>query len=48
MKKYMIGFILLFIIICTQASAEITGDCGPNVTWVYDNTTYTLTMSGSG
>lgn len=29
-------------------AAETSGTCGENVTWSYDKTTYTLTISGEG
>jgi hypothetical protein len=30
------------------ASADESGTCGDNVTWTYNETTHTLTISGSG
>ena len=58
MKKKLLAIILviaLIISICPlgmftfTASAEtVSGTCGTNLTWQYDTSTYTLTISGTG
>ncbi|MEG0972863.1 MAG: leucine-rich repeat domain-containing protein [Lachnospiraceae bacterium] len=54
-KKYIVGVIgiCLFIFIGTfslkaRASAVVSGDCGENLTWIYDDLLETLTISGTG
>lgn len=54
MKKIRLGIIMMvFCVLCLwqtkQVRAEvITGQCGDDVTYVYDSATETLTISGSG
>ena len=39
---------VISIIPITASAATKSGTCGENVTWTYDDTTYTLTISGTG
>lgn len=54
MKKRFWAFMVLSTVLCTvfPTSAEnantIDGSCGKNLTWVYDYSTKTLTISGEG
>ena len=43
-----LAIIMVISIIPITASAATSGTCGENVTWTYDDTTYTLTISGTG
>ena len=45
----LLAFMMVISIIPITASAtETTGICGDNLTWSYDDTTCTLTISGEG
>ena len=46
MRKQILFFILTFLPLL--ASAEKSGTCGEKLTWTYEETTKTLTISGSG
>ena len=46
MKQTFLGIILLLLPL--QASADESGTCGENVTWIYSEATKTLTISGNG
>ncbi len=57
MKKYLSVLLALMMVVCAipmstyaaEAEATVTsGTCGENVTWNYDDKTYTLTISGEG
>lgn len=54
MRKRILSFMLIFSILATlitalpiTASAEMSGDCGDNLTWTLDDDG-TLTISGTG
>ena len=44
--KYIFSFIMLLLPVA--ANADDSGTCGDNLTWTYNETTHTLTISGSG
>ena len=46
MKKQLLLLVMMFLPMA--ASADLSGTCGDNVTWSYEETTQTLTISGSG
>ena len=39
---------IISIIPITASAATYSGTCGDNLTWTYDSSTYTLTISGTG
>lgn len=41
-------FLFIMLLLPMAASADQSGTCGDNVTWTYNETTHTLTISGSG
>ena len=40
--------VISIIPITASAAAPTSGTCGDDLTWTYDDTTYTLTISGTG
>ena len=46
MKKLALILSLYFVTLCSWA--QNNGKCGDNLTWRYDKTTQTLTISGTG
>ena len=46
MKKVLLTIMTMFLPL--MASADYSGSCGDNVTWYYEESTHTLTISGSG
>lgn len=50
MKKIalLVAIIFSLLALAISANAEVTGSCGPNATWSFDDTTGALTISGSG
>lgn len=46
MKKLLL--LLLFTLLPIMANADERGTCGENLTWTYEETTKTLTISGNG
>ena len=52
MKKRMLALLLALAMVLSVApavaAAEVSGTCGENVTWVFDESTGTLTISGTG
>lgn len=46
MKKVLLT--IMTMILPLMASADYSGSCGDNVTWYYNESTHTLTISGSG
>ena len=46
MKKQLLLFVMMLL--PTVASADDSGSCGENVTWIYVEATHTLKISGSG
>ena len=56
MKRRILSLLLAVALLCTllpqltlaAAAAEVTGTCGENLTWSYDDTTHKLTVSGTG
>ncbi len=44
-----LSVVMIFSVVSITASAEkVKGDCGANLNWAYDSSTYTLTITGSG
>lgn len=44
-----LAILMVMSIVTITASAEtVSGTCGDNITWTYDEPTYTLTISGTG
>ena len=41
-------FLFIMLLLPMAASADQSGTCGENLTWTYNETTHTLTISGSG
>ena len=41
-------FLFIILLLPMAASADESGTCGENLTWTYNETTHTLTISGSG
>ncbi len=54
MKKFskilsiILSIMLVISIVPITASAATSGTCGDNLSWTYDSSTYTLTISGTG
>ncbi len=52
MSRKLLSIILAIMMVITivplTASAATSGTCGDNLTWSYDTSTYTLTISGTG
>ena len=50
MRKLKLLFLLLALVTITPPTwaQYSSGDCGEDLTWEYDEGTYTLTISGSG
>ena len=50
MKKIalLVAIIFSLLALAISANAEVTGSCGPNAAWSFDDTTGALTISGSG
>ena len=46
MKKQLLLFVMMLLPMA--ASADTKGTCGTNVTYTYDSSTHTLTISGTG
>ena len=45
----LVALVLCVTLISTEAeAATYTGDCGSNITWTYDTSTFTLTLTGTG
>ena len=44
----LLAIMMVVTIIPITASAATSGTCGDNLTWSYDTSTYTLTISGAG
>ena len=48
MKQRFLFFLIAVFAMSTVAWADINGTCGENVTYHYDESTHTLTISGTG
>ena len=49
MKRYLLLVMaMMAMVVCAQAQTQTNGTCGDKVTWSYDESSGTLTLSGSG